>query len=347
MTVAMYARVSTDEQQKNQSIETQREFGRHFCERHELTVFRIYSDDGVSGTIPLDQRPEASQMLRDARLGKFDELLVYRLDRLGRETILALNAVADLKKLGVRVRSMTENDDPSNADGKMMMEIISIFAAHEHSVIRERSVAGTNRVAATGAWLGGIVPYGYRKTGAKATGRLVVSEEPIPGVDLSEADVAKMIYRLAAVERRSCHFIAARLNEIQIPCAYQRDNRLVTRGKRKQRTSGLWRPGRVRNLIISTTYRGLHEYGKRTSNKARKLIPRPVPAIVDEKTWSKAQETLRSNFLFGVRSTRNQYLLRGLAKCALCNLTYIGVAAVRPSGSFPRRGSENRVSFAR
>ena len=62
--------------------------------------------------------------------------------------------------------------------------------------------------APTGAWLGGIVPFGYRKTGAKATGSLILSEESIPRVDLSEADVLKMIYRLAAVERRPCYFIA-------------------------------------------------------------------------------------------------------------------------------------------
>jgi len=312
MPVAVYARVSTEEQRERQSIETQYEFGQGFSELHKLPVFRVYGDDGISGTVPLDRRPEGSQIIRDARLGKFDQLLVYKLDRLGRETRLILNAVHDLEKLGVRVRSMTEEFDASSATGKLMLTMLSGFAAHEHSVIRERSVAGTDRVAAAGAWLGGIVPFGYRKMGAKATGRLVVSDEPIPGVDLSEADVIRMIYRLAAIERRSCHFIAARLNELQIPCAYQRDNRLVLRGKRKERTSGLWRPGRLRNLIINTTYRGLHEYGKRTANKARKLISRQVPAIVDEKTWDKAQKTLRDNFLFGVRGTRNQYLLRGL-----------------------------------
>ena len=159
-----------------------------------------------------------------------------------------------------------------------------------------------------------------------------MSDEAIPGVDLSEAEVIRMIYRLAAVERRSCHFIAARLNELRIPCAYQRDDRLVSRGKRKQRTSGLWRPARVRNMLINTTYKGLHQFGKRTPNKGRTLISRPVPAIVDEKTWDKAQENLKAHFLFGVRSTRNQYLLRGLMKCSLCELTYIGVANIRPSG---------------
>jgi len=53
---------------------------------------------------------------------------------------------------------------------------------------------------------------------------------------------------------------------------------------------------------------------------------------VTEATWSKAQKTLRQNFLFGVRSARHQYLLRGLIKCGLCGLTYTGLAANRPNG---------------
>jgi site-specific DNA recombinase len=332
MPIAIYARVSTEEQRERQSIETQYELGQSFCKVQNLPVFRVYGDNGVSGTIPLDRRPEGSQIFRDARLGKFDELLVYKLDRLARDARHTLNAVAELEKMGVRVRSMTESFDTSNATGKLMMTMLAGFAAHEHSVIKERSLDGTNRVARAGAWLGGIVPYGYRKTGEKATARLVVSEEPIPGLDLTEAEVVRMIFRMATVERRSCHYIAARLTELSVPCAYQRDDRLVLRGKRKQRTSGLWRPARVRNLIISSTYKGVHEYGKRSRTKNRATIPRPVPAIVDEKTWSKAQENLHTHFLFGVRNSRNQYLLRGLMKCACCGLTFIGVANQRPSG---------------
>jgi site-specific DNA recombinase len=332
MPVAIYARVSTEEQRERQSIETQYEFGRRFCDFQKLEVYRVFADNGISGTVPMDRRPEGSEILMEARRGKFDQLLVYKLDRLGRDALLILNAVEDLKKLGVRVRSMTEEFDTSSATGRLMLTMLSGFASHEREVIRERSVAGTNRVAESGAWMGGIVPYGYRKVGEKRDARLVVSEETIPGNDLSESDVIRLIYRLAAVERRSCFFIAARLDQLRIPCAYQRDDRLVLRGKRKQRTSGLWRPARVRNLIINTTYKGLHQFGKRTANKGRPVISRTVSAIVDEKTWEKAQENLHRHFLFSARSTRNQYLLRGLIKCGCCGLTFVGVSNTRGDG---------------
>ena len=144
-------------------------------------VHAIYADDGVSGTVPLDRRPEGAKLLRDARLKKFDQLLVYKLDRLGRETRLTLEAVAELEKSGVRVRSMTEEFDSQTPTGRLMMTMLSGFAAHEREVIRERSMAGTERSAEAGVWLGGIVPYGYRKEGMKGQSRLVISEEQIPG----------------------------------------------------------------------------------------------------------------------------------------------------------------------
>jgi len=102
-----------------------------------------------------------------------------------------------------------------------------------------------------------------------------------------------------------------------------RDGRKVTRGKRKEKTRGIWRPGRIRNTIVEPVYKGVHYYGRR-SKKQREVIERAVPAIVSEETWERAQETLRKNFLFNKRSAKRQYLLRGLIKCGMCGLTYIG-----------------------
>ena len=332
MAVGVYVRVSTEEQRDRQSITTQRDFAERYFSLHGPIKSIFYADDGVSGTIPLERRPAGSRMLRDARLKKFDQVLVYKLDRLGRDTRLILNAVDELEKCGVRVRSMTEEFDTATATGKLMLTLLSGFAAHEHAVIRERSLAGTNRVAQAGAWLGGIVPYGYRKEGERGKARLILSEEPIAGLDLSEAEIIRTIYRMAAIEKKSCFKIAEYLNRIGVPCAYARDDRLVSRGKRKSHTSGLWRPGRVRNLLVNTTYMGRHEYGKRSKDPNRQLIVRPVQAIVSEDTWQKAQKTLSDNLLFAKRNSRHQYLLRGLCKCELCGLTYIGMANRRRSG---------------
>lgn len=331
MAVAIYCRVSTEEQRERQSILTQREFGDRYTALHSLHVFKSYSDDGISGTVPLEQRPEGAQILHDARVGRFDQLLVYRLDRLGRDTRLILNAVAELEKLGVRVRSMTEEFDTASATGRLMLTMLSGFATHEREVIRERSVAGTRRVAEAGSWLGGIVPYGYRKTGEKRHARIVASDELIPHLDMSEADVVRMIFHMAGVEKKSCRQIAEHLNALRIPCAYARDERLVLRNKRKERTRGIWMGPRVNRILASTTYYGVHAWGKRTASK-RQPVARAVPAIVTEEISKKAQATIKSHLLFSVRGARHKFLLRGLIKCKLCGLTYIGMKADRKRG---------------
>jgi DNA invertase Pin-like site-specific DNA recombinase/DNA-binding HxlR family transcriptional regulator len=320
--VALYLRVSTEEQRERQSIDTQREFGSRYTDLHKLRVHQVYADDGISGTVPLEKRPDGQRILQAARRGEFNQLLIYKLDRLCRDTRLILNAVAELEKLGVRVRSMTEEFDTASATGRLMLTMLSGFAAHERDQIRERSMAGTDRLARAGAWLGGIVPYGCAKEGEKNEARIVLSEDEIPGVGISEAEVIRQIYRMAANERATCVRIADFLNILRVPCAYARDGRLLLRGKRKQKTSGLWRAGRIRNMLINSTYMGRHEYGKR-SKTPRATIVREVPAIVDEATWQKAQQVLKSHFLFGIRSTKHLYLLRGMAKCGLCGLTYI------------------------
>ena len=330
MPVALYLRVSTEEQRERQTIATQREFAEHYCALHHLNVFGVYADDGVSGTLPLHTRPEGRRILQDARLRRFDQLLVYKLDRLGRETRLTLEAVAALEQCGVRVKSMTEEFDTATASGRLMLTLLSGFAAHERDVIRERSLAGSQRVAESGAWMGGMLPYGYCKQSSQGQSRLVPSEEPIAQIGMSEAEVIRMIFRMAAVDKQSCPRIADHLNSLGVPCAEVRDGRL--RGPHQTRASGLWRAGRVRNLLVSTTYKGQHVYGKRSRQSHRKLICRAVPAIVSEPIWQQAQETLHHNLLFSPRNCRHPYLLRGLVKCGLCRLTYVGVTVRSRSG---------------
>src|SRR5262249_42125366 len=155
-------------------------------------------------------------------------------------------------------------------------------------------------------------PFGYRREGERGQARLVLAEAPIAGLQLSEADVIRMIFQMAAMEKASCQRISDHLNALNVPCAYTRDGRQILRGKRKVNSAGRWRPGRVRNLLVSTTYMGQHQFGK---HGGQQIITRTVPAIVDEQIWQTAQETLSANRLFVSPRGNHQYLLRGLIKC--------------------------------
>src|SRR5437763_256131 len=111
MRAAIYLRVSTEEQRERQTIATQREFASRYCDLHGIPVAAIYADDGVSGALALEARPAGAELLAAAAGGTFDAVLVYRLDRLGRDPRLLLNAIHTLEGRGVQLRSMTEAFD--------------------------------------------------------------------------------------------------------------------------------------------------------------------------------------------------------------------------------------------
>jgi site-specific DNA recombinase len=318
--IAIYARVSSEDQQERGTIENQIEFATKYCDLHQLHIVRIYKDDGISGTLPFESRPEASIMLQDAQEKKFDTLLFYRLDRFGRSARTILNGVHTLEQHGIKIKSMTEPFDTGDPSGRFLLTILAGVADLERSNILDRLWHGANRAARNGKWLGGICPYGYR---IDEEGFLAISDAPLPGFDMSEADVVRMIYRLTIEQHMSTIKIADYLNALSVPPKYAIEGRKITRGKRKENTAGVWTPGRVRNMIVQTTYKGIHQYGKR-SKKEREIIEREVPGIVAEDVWESAQLVLKDNQLEAVRCAKHKYLLRSLVKCSLCGLNFSG-----------------------
>jgi len=338
--VAIYARVSSEEQRENQTIQTQIDTAKRWVEFQRLVnkpmeVYDLYLDDGVSGTIPFAERPAGKRLLQDATDKKFALILVYKIDRLGRDPRDILNSAHQFDHIGIAVKSLTEEFDMSTPSGKFMFNIFAAAAGFARDSQIERSIEGTNHWAREGIWLGGIVPYGYYVTGQKKQARLVVSETCLPGLTMSEAEVVRMIYRLLAEDGWSCVRIAEHLNALGIPPAYTKDNRQIARnrpeGKRKEHTAGIWMYGRIRNLVVNPVYKGEHIYGRR-SQKPREQIPRAVPAIVDVDTWEQAQQTLQRNMLVATRNAKRRYLLRGLITCGVCGLRLCGTQTRRTEG---------------
>jgi site-specific DNA recombinase len=110
------------------------------------------------------------------------------------------------------------------------------------------------------------------------------------------------------------------LNRLGIPTAYQKDGR----GVRGKRTQGVWRPGRIRNLVVNPVYKGALHYGRRTKRE-REVIVAEVPALVSEELWGAAQATLHANRIMAKNTTKT-YFLRGLIVCGTCGLHYCGSA---------------------
>ena len=248
---AIYARVSSEEQRERQTIETQLAEVRRYCEARGITNPVIYADDGVSGTIPFDQRPGGAKLLADAASGKVSTVVVYKLDRVGRDVTVILDAIRRLEKLGAEIVAATESLDSTTPGGRFTTTIFAAVAQLERENIKERATAGLRRLARAGAW---IVPYGYRVEGKRSDARLMVSEEPVPGTGLTEADVVREIFRLVGDEGMASTKVADHLDRIGVPPAY----RLESRGKRMRTTSGRWRDERVRYVVRNSAYRGAH-----------------------------------------------------------------------------------------
>ena len=245
--IATYARVSSDEQRDRHTVLNQRSaLSRRLSSEPGLAVFRHYEDDGVSGTVPLEDRPAGGALARDARAGRFSQIWVVRADRLGRDAFELLRIWRVFESIGVALRATDENiDDP------FYFDIHAVIAANERRKFLERSAEGMNRAASEGRYTGGIVPLGYRVSGDRGTRRLV-PDDSLMWDALSAADVVRRIYHHLAVDGWTCPRIADVFNSLGIPTAYRRDGR----GVRGRRTQGLWRSGHIRNLVVNPVYKG-------------------------------------------------------------------------------------------
>lgn len=144
---AIYARVSTfDQEPENQLQELRR-----YADARGWTV-QEYVDTGVSGA--KDRRPALDALLRDAKRRRFDVLVCWRLDRLGRNLRHLITLLDDLQALGVAFVSLAEGIDATTPAGKLQMHILGAIAEFERARIAERVKAGLARAKRQGTRLG-------------------------------------------------------------------------------------------------------------------------------------------------------------------------------------------------
>jgi DNA invertase Pin-like site-specific DNA recombinase len=147
MKAAIYARVSTfDQEPENQLAELRR----YVAARGWTAV--EYVDRGVSGA--KDRRPALDQLVADARRRRFDVLVCWRLDRLGRNLKHLITLLEDLQALGVAFVSLNEGIDATTPAGKLQVHILGAIAEFERARIAERVKAGLQRARAQGKRLG-------------------------------------------------------------------------------------------------------------------------------------------------------------------------------------------------
>jgi site-specific DNA recombinase len=134
--VCIYTRISTDEENQPTSLHSQRERLEAFCTAQEGWRIVAHKQDQATGT-KLD-RPGLQAALDLARRGAIDMLLVYRVDRLSRKVRQLAQLAEELDTLKVVLRSATEPFDTGSAAGRMMLQMLAVFAEFEHATIVDR-----------------------------------------------------------------------------------------------------------------------------------------------------------------------------------------------------------------
>jgi len=148
MKVAIYARVST----KDQNVNTQLSLCREYCERMNLEIYKEYVDIGESGR--KDSRPAFDEMLSDMRAYKFKQIIVYKIDRIGRSLQHLLNLIAEFQRKKVEFVSITQNIYSGTPEGKMFLNLMLVLAEYEREMTVNRVHAGLKRALKEGKTLG-------------------------------------------------------------------------------------------------------------------------------------------------------------------------------------------------
>jgi DNA invertase Pin-like site-specific DNA recombinase len=195
---ALYVRVSTD----RQTVENQTARLTEIAEARGWQIVETYSDAGISGAKGRKDRPGLDKMLKDAQRRRFDVVMVWAIDRLGRSLVDLLDTIKHLEACGVDLFIDQQAMDTTTPTGKLVFHIVGAIGEFERSMIRERIMAGLKRAKAAGKRPGPVLDNGKveraRAMLANGMGVLKVAKT----VGLGTGTVHALPEAKAAIERR-------------------------------------------------------------------------------------------------------------------------------------------------
>jgi site-specific DNA recombinase len=290
--IAVYVRRSTDDEHQPFSIDAQlAKLNSYIDSQPGWTLVATFSDDASGATT---ERPGLQAALNAAHAGRYDVLLVYRVDRFSRRLTDMMSLVEQLDTAEVAFCSATEHFDTSTPMGRMFLQLLGMFAEFERSTIIDRVINGLTAKAGKGKWTGGTRPYGY----------LVDQDRLSPHPQ--EAPVLREIFGLYVTARLGTRTIANQLN---------------TRGLRN-RTGKPWSGHNIGRLLANRVYRGEVHFRDVVATDAH-------PALIDETTFAAAQRLRAAR---GDKQTQragsdSDYHCTGLITCPRCGHKYVGTSA--------------------
>jgi len=213
MRAALYARYSTDLQRPT-SIEDQVRLARARADSANMEVVAVHSDEGVSGSVPIEQRPGGRALMADAAALRFDVLILEALDRFSRNLVDQERVVRRLEFDGIRIIGVVDGYDSAHEGREMMRAVRGSFNEQLLRDIAKKTHRGLRGQIARGYHAGGL-SFGYRSViaGLDAKGEPVGHRLEI---EPAEADVVRWLFARYA-EGLSCQRLVADLNGRHVP----------------------------------------------------------------------------------------------------------------------------------
>lgn len=285
--VAIYTRVSTtDQAREGHSLEEQEKRLRAMCEANGYTVYKVYTDAGISGK-SAENRPAYQKMLKDMKKGKFNLIVAFKMDRLSRSIIDFEEFFNEIKKYGCGVELLCEKIDTSGAAGMMFARILGIFAQFERELIQERTLVGVESAVNKGHF-GGKPPLGYKhkldESGKHKLKQWEIAED--------EAEIVKEIFELCASGKT--YFQISKILKEKYPkviSSIKVDKETGTKNIIYRK----WNDSSISCILNNKCYMGTYEYRKCLDNKDTIEIVDIVPKIVSKELFNDCQEMIARN----------------------------------------------------
>lgn len=313
MRAAIYARVSSESQEKEHTIGSQLEALRAYTTNKGMQVIEEFTDEGYSGA-RLD-RPALDRMRDLAQRGGFDVLLTYCTDRLARKFVLQALILDELERFGVRTIFLEGGavDDPLS---KLMHQITGAVAEFERVKITERFRRGKLYRARCGELVSSHVSFGYARI-PRRDGVAAHAE-----IKESQASVVRKIFNAYVKRELTVRQIAKELTLDRIPTpteAGQWSWNTVDHILHDEAYIGTCYYNRKHCIAVEGVYGKKGQRYKSTLRPKEEWIPISVPPIIDVTTFQDAASRSKDNQAFSPRNLQSEaYLLRRLVHCGQC-----------------------------
>lgn len=334
MKIAIYTRKSVYIE-NSESIETQINLCREYFKGEDST-FEIFEDEGFSGKNT--NRPAFTRMMKLCKLGKFDAVAVYKIDRIARNIIDFVNIYDSLDKDNIKLISITEGFDPSTPGGKIQMILLASLADMERMNIAQRVKDNMLSLAKKGCWTGGCIPKGYTVIKNNENGKMYL--------ELADKEFIINVFNWY-LEYQSLYKVQQLMKENYPPdkVYVNRENvRNFLRNPLYVQSDPLvseYLKLKGFSIIGSENKKGYLTYGKSTGESL--AIVSMHKAVIPPNTFLKVNRLLDEKYESYFKKTSKIYWLSGIMKCPFCNGNYV----LCNSGKNTYYACSNRVKVTR